>query len=61
MKKRNTNKQVEIAEQGSVCCGSTTVQAQSAQSSCCEQPTDGSSCCDKEESKEINIEKTGCC
>ncbi|WP_109098217.1 hypothetical protein [Aquimarina sp. AU58] len=61
MKKRNTNKQVETIQQSSVCCESTSAQAQSAQSSCCEQPTDGSSCCDKEERKEINIEKTGCC
>lgn len=61
MKTRNTNKQVEIIQQSSVCCGSTPLQTQSAKSSCCEQPTDGSSCCDKEDSKEINIEKTGCC
>ncbi|EZH73457.1 hypothetical protein ATO12_16080 [Aquimarina atlantica] len=61
MKKRNTNKQVETIQQNSGCCGSEPIETQSAQSSCCVQPTDGSSCCDKDESKEINIEKTGCC
>ncbi|WP_159025420.1 hypothetical protein [Aquimarina sp. Aq78] len=61
MKTRNTNNQVETVQQASGCCESTSVQVQSAQNSCCEQPTDGSSCCDKNESKEINIEKTGCC
>ncbi len=28
---------------------------------CCPQPTDGSACCNKDESKAVNSQKTGCC
>lgn len=44
----------------SACCGPIT-EVQETESSCCEQPTDGSSCCDKSDTKESNSEKTGCC
>jgi len=44
----------------SPCCGTSTT-VEEAESECCEQPTDGSSCCDKSDTKENNSEKTGCC
>ncbi|MBK8504793.1 MAG: hypothetical protein IPL46_22840 [Saprospiraceae bacterium] len=43
-----------------VCCGQTTV-VQEVESVCCEQPTDGSSCCDNSDTRENNSLKTGCC
>lgn len=58
MKTRNTNTE-EVTPQGGGCC-SPTVETK-ASDPCCEQPTDGSSCCDKTESKEVNAVKTGCC
>jgi hypothetical protein len=44
----------------SPCCGSGTA-VQEAEGVCCEQPTDGSSCCNKSDTKESNSENTGCC
>lgn len=61
MKTKKTNKQFEISKQDDGCCGSIVDVIETSQTSCCEQPTDGSSCCDKTESKKVNIEKTGCC
>lgn len=31
------------------------------QEACCEQPADGTACCNKNDSKEINSKATGCC
>ncbi len=59
MKSRKTNIQDTEASSGG-CCGTTTT-ASSKANSCCEQPADGSACCDKSESKEVNAVKTGCC
>ena len=56
MKTRNSNKE-ELQESG--CCTITVNKEKN--DPCCEQPTDGSSCCDKSETKEVNSEKTGCC
>jgi hypothetical protein len=58
MKTRKSDTE-EVATQESGCC-TTTVNTKE-NDPCCEQPTDGSSCCDKTESKEVNAEKTGCC
>lgn len=44
----------------SQCCSTETSTAKQEEP-CCNQPSDGSSCCDKTESKEANSEKTGCC
>lgn len=49
-----------VAPQENGCCSTTTVN-KNENDPCCEQPTDGSSCCDKTESKEVNAKKTGCC
>ncbi len=62
--KTRENRYIEqetINSHGGGCCGSTPVQAKAVENSCCEQPTDGSSCCDKDESKEVNREMVGCC
>ena len=53
----NTEEQ-EIKING--CCSSP-INKEDKSTACCEQPSDGSSCCNKGETKEINIEKTGCC
>lgn len=50
----------ERAAQSNGCC-TPTVSTRENNDPCCEQPEDGSSCCDKTESKEVNSEKTGCC
>ena len=60
MKTRKSNKEEIIVQQESVCCGTTIVNSEKPDP-CCEQPTDGSPCCDKSESIEVNSEKTGCC
>ncbi len=61
MKTRNSNTQIETVKQGDGCCDSPADLKKTSGESCCEQPVDGLSCCDKDESKEVNIEKTGCC
>ncbi len=62
MKTRKSNTQTETAQQGSGCCEASTIEVkESSEITCCEQPTDGSACCDKNKSKEANIEKTRCC
>ena len=62
MKTRKSNTQIETVQQSSGCCGTSTIEVkESSETSCCEQPTDGSACCDKNQSKEENIEKTKCC
>lgn len=43
------------------CCGTDAVTANRNADPCCEQPTDGSSCCDKSASQEENSKTTGCC
>lgn len=40
------------------CCGPTSSEKADP---CCEQPSDGSSCCEKSETREMNAAKTGCC
>ena len=47
-----------VIEESTSCCSSTKTESQGE---CCEQPADGSSCCDKKETKEVNSVKTGCC
>ncbi len=59
MKTRQSNTE-EVAVQQSGCCAAPTVN-KIENDPCCEQPTDGTSCCDKTESKEVNSKKTGCC
>lgn len=43
------------------CCAPTVTNTTVSSDPCCEQPTDGTSCCDKTASQEVNSEKTGCC
>ena len=50
----------EAEVQGSGCCSASRDQEEK-NTSCCEQPSDASSCCDKSETKEVNGEKRGCC
>lgn len=61
MKTRNSNKQIETIQLSGGCCSTSVETKDTNNDTCCEQPTDGSSCCDKSVDKEINIEKTGCC
>lgn len=61
MKTRNSNTQIETVKQDGGCCATSVETKKTSNDSCCEQPTDGSSCCDKEMSKEINSVNTGCC
>ncbi|MDO5977505.1 hypothetical protein [Flavivirga spongiicola] len=62
MKTRNSNTGIETVKQDGGCCGSLLDVVETSNQACCEQTTDdGSPCCDKNESKEVNIEKTGCC
>ncbi|WP_103068230.1 hypothetical protein [Aquimarina sediminis] len=61
MKTRKSNS-VQISplvENG--CCNSISETKEVTATSCCTQPEDGSSCCDKSMSKEENITNTGCC
>lgn len=48
-------------EAASSCCAPTVTTEKANLDPCCEQPTDGTPCCDKTESKAVNSEKTGCC
>lgn len=59
MKTRKSNIAERIVQQGGCC--STTPSSKISNDPCCEQPVDGSSCCDKTASKEVNAIKTGCC
>ncbi len=56
MKQRKTS---TTASQGSVCCGPEV--QKSAPSDCCDQPNDGTLCCDPSASQEENSANTGCC
>lgn len=56
--RKSKNEQVEVLDGG--CCGTNTLDSKK-NDPCCEQPTDGSSCCDKTASQEVNSKKTGCC
>ncbi|MEQ8773741.1 MAG: hypothetical protein RIC30_00170 [Marinoscillum sp.] len=58
MKTRTYNDATEQQAQG--CCGATSTTSKSA-APCCDQPADGSACCDKSATKEVNSVKTGCC
>lgn len=49
-----------VDSQASACCG-TSSPARQTNDACCDQPSDGSACCDKEETKEVNAAATGCC
>jgi len=42
----------------SSCCSTSPAKEEE---NCCEQPTNGSSCCDKTQTKEVNSVTTGCC
>ena len=60
MKKRKGQSKNTPGKLATACCSPT--QTTSKQSDpCCDQPEDGSSCCDKSTSKEINSVTTGCC
>lgn len=48
-------------EEANSCCGTIAVESKKAADPCCEQPTDGTSCCDKSVSQEENSKTTGCC
>jgi len=65
MKTKNSNQQIETVQQDGGCCGTSVSEVKEvtevSEVPCCEQPTDASACCDKNESKQTNIEKTGCC
>ena len=62
MKTKNSNKQIETVQQDGRCCETSALEVKElSEAPCCEQPTDGSVCCDKNQSKQANIEKTGCC
>lgn len=63
MKKRNSNIEVPTLQNGGECCTPSTFSSDqvTSNSDCCEKPVDNSACCDKSETKEINIQKTGCC
>jgi len=50
-----------IAEEVNACCGTTSTKKSQNADPCCEQPTDGTSCCDKSASQEENSKTTGCC
>lgn len=43
------------------CCGTTNVSKSKKAEPCCEQPTDGSPCCDESSSKEKNSKVHSCC
>lgn len=58
MKMRKSN--LKDATTNSSCCSPTKSVVEESDP-CCVQPTDGSSCCDKTESKEVNSELLGCC
>lgn len=63
MKNRHSNIEIVTAQNGNGCCAPTTSPNESAinNNDCCEQPADDSPCCDKNETKIINVQKTGCC
>lgn len=61
MKTRKPIENEKEVTAASSCCGPSTTATKEVESACCEQPTDGSSCCDKTETKETNSKKTGCC
>lgn len=61
MKTRKLNIEEEVLGQENGCCTTTTDNNKEVNDPCCEQPTDGASCCDKTETKEVNSQKTGCC
>lgn len=61
MKTRNLSTQIETVKQDGGCCGSGVETSSIVDQQCCEQPIDGTSCCDTNETKEVNIQKTGCC
>ncbi|WP_422360082.1 hypothetical protein [Reichenbachiella sp.] len=42
-------------------CCTTNEAASNTNEICCDQPSDGSLCCDKSETKEVNAATTGCC
>ena len=57
--KTRTNRLKVTASKTSECCN--TIQEAAKSETCCEQPSDGAACCDKHETKEENVVKTGCC
>jgi len=65
MKKRNSNVEVSTIQSGDKCCAPTTLSTDQVKvtgnNDCCEKPVDNSACCDKNETKEVNSQKTGCC
>lgn len=63
MKKRKSNIGINTIKNEGGCCTPSTAVTEEVVSNepCCEPPANGSSCCDKNESKEVNIQNTGCC
>ena len=63
MKNRNSNIEMATTQNGSGCCVPTTSVNEPIinNNDCCEQPIDNSPCCDKSETKAVNVQKTGCC
>jgi len=61
--KVHSNQVIEAkqTEATSDCCGTTNTPQNVKAEPCCDQPTDGSSCCDKSLSQEENSKTTGCC
>ena len=60
MKTKKLKKEETVA-QDSGCCTPDKSESKISNDPCCEQPADGSSCCDKSAPKDVNSEKTGCC
>lgn len=56
-----TEVKVKKAETGNTCCETSNEIKSEKVDSCCEQPENDSSCCDKNVSKEVNSKKTSCC
>lgn len=63
MKKRKSISEITTKQQSGGCCSpQPKVENVKIEAPCCEQPADEStSCCDKNESEEVNVLKTGCC
>lgn len=61
MKTRKWNEEANVAQEGGGCCTPEINETKVSADPCCEQPEEGSACCDKSAPKEANSQKTGCC
>lgn len=63
MKRHLTEKELidESKKANTACCCSKPSEKIEKDQVCCEQPEDGTSCCDKSGTREENSESTGCC